>query len=994
MSNEATITANIKVTGLSSLVQANEAAEKLKATLSSLNGGGASFSGLNNSLRAMENHIKRITTDLKELNTAGNQSKVGNNLAEGMTKANEAINKTKTSLKEIGAVNTQTAGTRLSEGISKANTTFGKYESSIKASQSAERELANAAKQVASAEKEATSAAEKGANARKQSVNANNQALREEKQAQQAQASMMSAYAGGGNGGKKEPGKFMSALKESVGMFTLGQLGANAVMGGVEGIKNVFKGGLDYISTQQASQVSWASNARSVNQLLGRNISNKQANNFASGMVTDVGNLARSAGNDYKQVSDAALAFYATGAGVSTAGNKKKTLQLTNDMLNLQDAGGLNDEEMGRFIQSVAKSLDQDKIDGKRLQQLKQFNPNIDEYLNKAYKKRTGHDAKSANDYTGDDLVNAIHAAGTAPGVADASRRMNQSLAGVQRSIKYGSIAMAGEFEKKLATSLNKAFGGDGKLFSKITGWMNDPKKTSAFVNKAAETTSGVITTTGKIGREAWNVGSDIFKAVQPYAKSFGQGFVSEIKSIASGVKSAYGTLKGYASKLSNLLPKDATNNLQGLSNALGKITGGLVGLRFLNKLPGMSGLVSKMVTPVMNLIGKIPVVGKTLSGVISKITGIKPTQELSAAGKMQSAADTMMSAANRMNGGNGNNRLGNEINGPKGNRAGMSLVDSNGRVIDIADGMGGSFYRTANGTIKRTFKGNGNFSGTFNPYLGMDYVPGTKLGTRMGRYHNGRVVAPAPRSTALIAKGEELLESATAAQMASESSRVARRVTTGIGGRASLALTKLKGNTLIKLGNAGQFVASHGGNFIARGAIGIKNGLGALGKSGAGLNLAFGAIDLANSFATTKSGTLARHKAVGGSIGATSGSIAGGALGTLLGPAGTMIGATAGGMLGNVIGNWAGGLFGGSKTPTQKRPSHGQQVATAQAKAQENFDRKNYANDYATRFGVNSDGTQKSSAEIKSLKLRLSVVTTYPTALLSQPLPKHKKQL
>ena len=55
----------------------------------------------------------------------------------------------------------------------------------------------------------------------------------------------------------------------------------------------------------------------------------------------------------------------------------------------------MNDEEMGRFIASVAKTLDQDKLTTDRLNQLKAFNPNIDEYLERAHKDRTGKKLKT-----------------------------------------------------------------------------------------------------------------------------------------------------------------------------------------------------------------------------------------------------------------------------------------------------------------------------------------------------------------------------------------------------------------------------------------------------------------------------------------------------------------------------------------------------------------------------------------------------------------------
>lgn len=467
MSNETTIKAKIQVSGLSELEKAKSLIESLGHSEISVGGLSRLVSELNKvteTAKKAENAIKglseiksshatnalteglnkaseqatKLESKLKEASNV-NTGNVGNKISEGITKASESANKLKTSLKEATTVNGSSVGLKISEGLLKANASSTKIRESIRQSNQAEQELASSAQRVASAEKEAASAVQQGTRARKEAVQS------ERRMSQEAKKE--SSYLARGSS-SKQPGKIRSALREAFGMYTLGQLGANAVMAAGEGISNLFKGGLSYISEQQASTVSWASNARSVNQLLGRKISNRQANSFAKGMVGDVGSLAAAAGNDYKMVSDAALAFYATGAGVSTAGNKKKTLQLTKDMLNLQDAGGLNDEEMGRFIQSVAKTLDQDKFTSERLNQLKQFNPNIDNYLEKAHKKRTGEKG-SVKDFTGDDLVEALHMMGMAPGVSDASKRMNQSLSGVKRSVKNGLVRMTGEFEKK-----------------------------------------------------------------------------------------------------------------------------------------------------------------------------------------------------------------------------------------------------------------------------------------------------------------------------------------------------------------------------------------------------------------------------------------------------------------------------------------------------------------------------------------------------------------
>ena len=966
MSNETTIKAKIQVSGLSELEKAKSLIESLGHSEISVGGLSKLVSELNKvteTAKKAENAIKglgeiksshatnalteglnkaseqatKLESKLKEASNV-NTGSVGNKLSEGITKASESANKLKTSLKEATTVNGSNVGLKISEGLLKANASSTKIRESIRQSNQAEQELASSAQRVASAEKEAASAVQQGTRARKEAVQS------ERRMSQEAKKEL--SYLGGSSS-SKQPGKIRSALREAFGMYTLGQLGANAVMAAGEGIGNLFKGGLSYISEQQASTVSWASNARSVNQLLGRKISNRQANSFAKGMVGDVGSLAAAAGNDYKMVSDAALAFYATGAGVSTAGNKKKTLQLTKDMLNLQDAGGLNDEEMGRFIQSVAKTLDQDKFTSERLNQLKQFNPNIDNYLEKAHKKRTGEKG-SVKDFTGDDLVEALHMMGMAPGVSDASKRMNQSLSGVKRSVKNGLVRMTGEFEKKVGEGLNKAFGGDGKLFSRISNWFNDDKKNKAFVNRVADGTMGVVTTAGKVGKEAYKVSKDIYDVVKPYASTFITSFADEMKNIGKGISTAYDTLKGWGKKFTDLLPKGAKGKLddigQTFSSMAGKATAFLVAARGLSKIPIVGKGVESAIKPLLSLTSKIPVVGKGLTGIISKITGIKPQREMSAANTMQSAANTMMSAANKMNSGSSNGDYPGGISGRtnKGgrNRPGSPIYDADGNVIDFLDGEGGTFYKDSKGRTKRPFKGKGAFSGEFNPYLNWEYKPGDKLSTRMGRYHNGRTVVATPRSNKLIARGQEILDY-------TQNTRVGRN---GLSGR----FNTIKGNTLIKLGTIGSTVASsgvgRGFSFVGRG---IRSGTRAVGKYGMpGMNALFTGLDVMSVLGSTKSGSLARHKGVGGAlgsgIGSTIGMTAGGALGSALGPVGTavgsMVGGMAGGWLGDKVGSWIGGKFGGSKGGKKPKPSWNQRQ---QSKAEAQYAKDNFISGY-----------------------------------------------
>lgn len=905
MANETTISAKIQVSGLAEL-------EKAKSLLESLNRPAVSSSGLTglaNSLREVAENAKKAEKSLKGLSDLKfNNTTI--KLSDGLVKATEQATKLEARLKTVADINGEKAGLKLSEGLAKATTTSNKIRESILRSNQAEQELASSAQKVASAEKEAALAAQQGAKARKSALEASRNANRQAQQAQQ-QPTFQTAQK------EKEPGKFRSAVKEAFGMYTLGQLGANAVMAAGAGVGNLARSGLDYISEQQASAVSWASNARSVNKLLGKNISNKEANAFSKGMVKDVSNLATEAGNDYKQVSDAALAFYATGAGVSTAGNKKKTLQLTRDMLNLQDSGGLNDEEMGRFIQSVAKTLDQDKLTSERLQQLKQFNPNIDNYLQKAYKKRTGKEG-GIKDFSGDDLVTALHMMGLAPGVSDASKKMNQSLQGVRRSVRNGLVRMTGQFETELGKNLNKAFGGDGKLFSRITGWFNNAKKTDAFVGGVANKTAGVITTVGKVGREAYDFVKNGYNVAKPYLQTYGKSFVQEMKSIGKGIGEAYQTVKGWGKKFISLIPKSAQGKLenigQTLSSMAGKATAFLAVTRGLSKLPLIGKGVESAIRPLLSLTSKIPIVGKGLTGLISKLTGIKPQRELSAANTMQNAANTMMSAANKFNGGGGN-----------------------------GTGMGGF---TPGGKGKKPFTGKGAFSNEFNPYIADSYVPGTT--TRMGRYHNGKTILPPSRFGQMVDRGNELLTYGQETRVGRNANFIKRN------------WTKLKGNSLVKIGTLGDRVLNSkvglGALAIGRGASYVGRGIGAgtraIGKYGMpGMNALFTGIDVMSVLGSTKAGSLARHQGVGNAVGSgvvsTLGMAAGGALGSLLGPVGTAVGSTVGGMaggfLGSKLGSWFGGKFGGSKGGKPKQTWSQKQESKAQAQ----YEKDNFTSSY-----------------------------------------------
>lgn len=940
MANKATIEANIKVTGLSELEKAESVLKSIDKALSSLGkGNSGGFSGMYSDLNKIQVEARQLEANLKDVKNV-NLSNVGDKASEGLKKAGNAAEKLTSELKNADRINLTDIGTKASDGLTKAKNQADQLNAelkrasqidgrmagrkiseglkladrdadnlsaSIKKSTSAERELANAAKQVAQAEKESANAAKQGAQAREQAAQASKRAAQEQLQVAKQQ--------------EKEPGKIRSAFKEAVGAYTLGNLGANAIMSAGQGIRNIFSGGFDYIKEQQTSQVAWSTNAQSVAKVLGNEMSAKEAQKFSKKMTRDLQGLALSAGNDYSMVSDAALAFYATGKEVSTAGDKKKSMMLTKDMLNLQDAGGLNDAQMQNFVQAVAKSLDQNALSSERMQQLLAANPLYDDFIKKAYQERTGKEWKQGedkfSDFTGEDVVNATHMMASLNGVKNASENMNNSLEGVIRSMKNGSKFLAGNYLSKMAEQLNKSFGGDGKLFSRLSSFFTDEKKMSKTADALAKSSSKVVDSIGKTAREFYNVGKDFTKLAKPFASGFAKDFVNEIKDIAGGVKSAYGTLKSTAGKIKDKLPKGSGKVFSDISNTLGSATGKatafLVAIRGFSKLPGMAGVAQKIMSPLMNTLGKLPIVGKTLSGIISKITGIKPQRELSAASKMQGAADKMMAAANKMNGG-----------GPGGSGNGSTGTKNSPRIFDED---GGTFYRDKNGRVKKPFKGKGAYKGEFNPYLGMDYIPGKT--TRVGRYQTGRTVVATPRSNALVAKGTEILEAA-------QTTRSGR-------GRWNT----LKGNTLVKLGNAGSTIASSG---VGRGVSAVGRGLRGAGtflKGGAPMmNAAFSGLEALTVMGTTKSGSRERHQGVGSAVGSGVGATIGMAAGSLLGPVGTIAGGALGGWLGGKAGEWFGGKY-NEKYGKKPQKSHSQKVSEAQQKALDRINSRQWQDAY-----------------------------------------------
>ena len=513
--------------------------------------------------------------------------------------------------------------------------------------------------------------------------------------------------------------------------------------------------------------------------------------------------------------------------------------------------------------------------------------------------------------------------AGMAPGVSDASKKMNQSLQGTQRAVKNGMVRMTAGFEEQLGKALNKSFGGDGKLFSRITDWFNDPKKTESFTKKMANGTAGVVTTAGHAGKEALDVAKQLYDVAKPVAGGFGTGFIDQVKTFKRGLVDAYRGVKSTIGNLTDKIPKGTKKNLTDFGKSLGQQAGKgsayLLAIRGLSKLPGIGTAVTKAFQPLLGLVSKVPLVGKGLSGLLSKITGIqkiKSVKEGTAAGKMQNAANTMMSAANKMNG------------MPSANEFSRSGGVNTTRSA-IEDTLSNNLYDT--GGLTRT-----------ELYHGADT-------TRYARAKNN----PNAWFNKAYARGQEILGPIGTRQ----------RANAGL-------VTRIKGGFLSGVGRAGQKVLgeSRVGNALYRGTLATGRGLRAagkfIGKGAPGMNALFAGMDALSVLGTTKAGSLARHKGIGGAIGGGVGSTIGMAAGSLLdpfiGPLGTMAGGMIGGWAGNKIGSWIGGKAGGSKSSSKPKKSWSQ---TQNEKAERAYAKQQFANGYNQMYQQSGQKTPVSAA-------------------------------
>lgn len=614
MANETTITARMQVSGLDQLEKANALMEKLKASTASLGSSGGPSSGFTSKLNA---DVEKATINVKKLSEV---------------------------VKTVGSAPSQSSAfSSMSEGINRSVAGGEKLTIALKESVAQSERLVSANERIAASQNKGATEAEKMASAQARFANEQSRVSQETSRFSEASAKSETSW-----------GKISGALKDSFAMFSVGMLGMNAVNGAVEGVKSIVKGGWDTVKEQQSGQAMWATSIQDAHP----DISGKELTTQSKAANDALMSTAIKAGNDFSEANAIAKQVYSSDGGVYS-GDLGKTRQVVTSMFNIQDANSLTSREMEQFRTAVGNIGDTGKMSGNAAKSLNLLDGKITRKIREEYKNRTGHELeknkKGGFEWGNIDAETAfagIDGYGNSGAMAKASERTNSTIGGVLRAGDSGLKSMAANFITTFSNNIAKSFGGKGGLFERLSGFFTDQGKLNKISTSMANSTSKVADVIGKVGREAASVGKDLSPYTNSFTKGFGKGFVDEVKVVAKGTKDAYEGIKGLGSKIGKALPDGKIKDKLGdIGQATGKISAFFLAIRGFSKLPGMSGVAQKTIGPLVKVLDRIPVVGKSLSGIVKTLTGVKP-KENTAASKMMSAADKMNVAAEKMNGG------------------------------------------------------------------------------------------------------------------------------------------------------------------------------------------------------------------------------------------------------------------------------------------------------------------------------------------------------
>lgn len=548
--------------------------------------------------------------------------------------------------------------------------------------------------------------------------------------------------------GKKLGGSF----KEAAGMFSLGMLGANAVMGVFDGMKNMVSGGWETLNDRQRGQAMWATSISDAHGTSGSILTSQSSKANDQIMMT-----ALKAGNNFDEANSFAKQIYSSDAGVYS-GSLGKTNHMLKGIFNIQDANALNDREMEQFKTAVGNVGDTGKMSGTIAKSFNLLDGKITRSIRKEYEKETGHEL-GKNKQGGWDWASVsaemayrgIDRYGNSGGIAKASERYNSTLPGVIRSVKEGS--------KDYISQVMKTFGDEvakGGGFSDVLG-----KISKAFTSKSLITNADQFAS--KLSGLANALGTGI-KEIAPYAKTFGSGFMSGVKGTFSIIKMGVDQLKSFGSAIGKMIPEGSQKHIMDAVQAVGKFAG----------VAATVAASMKVLKGGASLLGDA---GKGIKGILTGITRSKSTGD-----SVFSRATSQFSAAvSRFAGASGAK-----------NAAGMA-----------GDSLPGGFSKDAKGKYHRA---NGQYASDAEI---------AQLETRTGRRAlASEAEASAGVFGRLFSKGQELKgvagiagETGRLAKNAGLLSRMGGSLATTVG-KAGMAVSASKLGTVVSgIGKAGKFL-------------------------------------------------------------------------------------------------------------------------------------------------------------------------------------------
>lgn len=671
----------VDVNGIDKLTRLNEAfdktvatAEKADAILSrglNIGGGAGQVGKFNSGLREAEKsaqslnkYLSQVVAKQKEAGASSDKyisaversSRAYSQIAVQAEKVSQAQNKTAetASRAEVAqnraaeaASRAQVAASRQAEMQAKIVTAQNKAaEATVKASNAQEKETAAIARSVAQAEKLAATREKDLALANKYNA-----------QARTTSALGAAAVAGSAlhGGAQHREGRVSGAVKEGLAMFAPSMLIAGGVIKAADGIKELFKSGVEYNSQVSGMKGTWQT---LTDGAIGEGISRKTAGT-ANGIVKGIQDTSRTTGRSLELVDEGYQQMY------HATESESRTKKLVHSEMMIADAMNLSDAQASRFaMYGVGHSLDRGKVTGGSLNQMVQYAPALTNALKRAVlasdmkkniKDVTEHDIKSSGidlrerikggEVSAKMLEDAINYLGGTK-FKKAAENAQMTIPGMVRAIKNGSGRIMGEFENSFAKPLAK---NTSSFFGRITKYVLSNKSTED-ARKLGSQLAGITAKVGDGLGIMTNAAIKLWNSTKDFRGGFAKGFVDELTNVKNAVQDGGKFIAGVAKKIGDALPKGTREKAKDLGELTGKVAAFLLVMRGASHLPVVGKVFDGMLGSVGKLAAKIPVIG----GLLEKIIGGNRLKNDSAANKMVSASNTMMAAANKMLGGGG----------------------------------------------------------------------------------------------------------------------------------------------------------------------------------------------------------------------------------------------------------------------------------------------------------------------------------------------------